>query len=99
MDVVLGESARAADREAMRHALGLDRPLAERWALLTRADYSNGDSEGIWQVQAVFRYGIGSDQQYGLMFGYRYKKAKYEYDNIEEDNEYYGPLIGFNFRF
>ena len=32
VDVVLGESAQAADREAMRAALGLDRPLAERWA-------------------------------------------------------------------
>jgi len=32
VDVVLGESAQSADREAMRAALGLDRPLAERWA-------------------------------------------------------------------
>lgn len=32
VDVVLGESAQAADREAMRTALGLDRPLLERWA-------------------------------------------------------------------
>ncbi len=31
VDVVLGESARAADREAMRAALGLDRPIVERW--------------------------------------------------------------------
>lgn len=31
VDVVLGESAQAADREAMRAALGLDRPLPERW--------------------------------------------------------------------
>lgn len=31
VDVVLGETARAADREAMRAALGLDRPLHERW--------------------------------------------------------------------
>ena len=31
VDVILGESAQAADREAMRAALGLDRPLHERW--------------------------------------------------------------------
>jgi len=30
VDVVLGESAQAADREAMRAAMGLDRPLGER---------------------------------------------------------------------
>ena len=30
VDVVLGESAQAADRDAMRQALGLDRPLPER---------------------------------------------------------------------
>ena len=31
VDVVLGESAQAADREAMRAALGLDQPLWQRW--------------------------------------------------------------------
>jgi peptide/nickel transport system permease protein len=31
VDVMLGESAQAADREAMRAAMGLDRPLWERW--------------------------------------------------------------------
>jgi peptide/nickel transport system permease protein len=46
VDVVLGESAQAADRTAMRTALGLDRPLLERWGLfyldLIRGDL--GDS-------------------------------------------------------
>ena len=31
VDVMLGESARAADKEALRHALGLDRPLPEQY--------------------------------------------------------------------
>ena len=31
VDVMLGESARAADKEALRRALGLDRPLAEQY--------------------------------------------------------------------
>lgn len=31
VDVILGESAQAADRDAMRASLGLDRPLHERW--------------------------------------------------------------------
>jgi len=46
VDVVLGESAQPADRAAMRAALGLDRPLLERWGSfyldLARADL--GDS-------------------------------------------------------
>ena len=31
VEVMLGESASAVDREALRHALGLDRPLLEQW--------------------------------------------------------------------
>ncbi|MDJ0738989.1 MAG: ABC transporter permease [Gammaproteobacteria bacterium] len=42
VDVVLGESARAADRSAMRAALGLDRPLLERWWQFY-ADLARGD--------------------------------------------------------
>ena len=73
--------------------------LGERWALFTRADYSDGDSDGIWQVQAVVRYAMGSKKQYGLMFGYRYKEAEFKHGKLEESNKYYGPLLGFNFRF
>lgn len=32
VDVMLGESAAAADREALRSALGLDRPLLQQWS-------------------------------------------------------------------
>ena len=42
VDVVLGESAHAADRTAMREALGLDRPLVQRWGLFY-ADLARGD--------------------------------------------------------
>lgn len=42
VDVVLGESAQAADRDAMRQALGLDRPLPERLASYY-ADLIQGD--------------------------------------------------------
>ena len=89
------------DRDFLDAMLGLRyrAPLSERWTLLTRADYSAGESEGIWQVQAVCRYGMGKNDQYGLMLGYRYKEAQFKYKNLEEDNEYYGPLVGFNFRF
>lgn len=62
-----------------------------------RADYSDGDSKGIYQLQAIVRYGLGRERQYGLMFGYRYKQAKFEHDGLEEKYKYHGPLIGFNF--
>ena len=42
VDVMLGESAQAADRAAMRAALGLDRPLFERW-LSFHGDLVQGD--------------------------------------------------------
>ena len=42
VDVVLGESAQAADRTAMREALGLDRPLMQRWGLFY-VDLIRGD--------------------------------------------------------
>lgn len=71
----------------------------DRWALHTRADYSFGDSEGIWQVQAMFRYALGSQLQHGIMFGYRYKEAEFEDDGLNEDYEYKGPALAFNFRF
>jgi len=71
--------------------------LADRWSLAARADYSDGDSKGIFQLQAIVRYGLGMERQCGLMFGYRYKQAKFEHDGLEEKFKYQGPLIGFNF--
>ena len=36
VEVMLGESASGADREALRHALGLDRPVLEQWGLFIK---------------------------------------------------------------
>jgi len=69
--------------------------LAERWSLLTQADYSAGESDGTYLVQALIRYGVGKNNQHGLMLSYRYKEAEFEDDEFE----YKGPLIGFNLRF
>lgn len=71
--------------------------LADTWSLAARADYSDGDSQGIYHLQAIVRYALGREQQYGLMFGYRYQQAKFENDGLEEKFKYQGPLIGFNF--
>ena len=73
--------------------------LNGRWSLLTRADYAFGDSDGIFQLQALFRYAVGRDKQNGILIGYRYKEAELEDGGIEEDYEYKGPLAAFNFRF
>ena len=71
----------------------------ERWTLQTRADYSFGDSEGIWQLQAMVRYAVGGKQQHGVIAGYRYKEAEFEEGGVNEDYEYKGPAVAFNFRF
>jgi hypothetical protein len=73
--------------------------LAERWSILTKADYSFGDSEGIWQLQAMVRYAVGSQLQHGIIVGYRYKEAEFEAGGVNEDYEFKGPAAAFNFRF
>ncbi len=73
--------------------------LNERWSLLTRADYAFGDSDGIFQLEALFRYAVGRDRQNGILIGYRYKEAELEDGGIKEEYEYKGPAVGFNFRF
>ena len=89
------------DRDFLDALIGVRQlfTLAERWSLLAQADYSDGDSDGIYLLQAVVRYGMGEQKQYGLMFGYRYKEAEFKHDDLKEKFEYKGPLIGFNFRF
>ncbi len=73
--------------------------IGERWSLATRGDVSFGDSEGIFQLEAFFRYAVGKRRANGILFGYRYKEAEFEEGGIEEDYEYKGPLAAFNFRF
>ncbi len=73
--------------------------LGGRWRLNTQVDYGFGDSEGIFQAHAILRYAMGKDQQNGLMLGYRYKDSEFDDDGLEEDYDYKGPVIGFNFRF
>jgi hypothetical protein len=74
-------------------------PLGERWALLTKGDYSFGDSEDTFQLQGVFRFGLGKQRQHGVLFGYRYKEAEFKSGELEEDFEYKGPVVGLNFTF
>lgn len=73
--------------------------LSERWALLTRADTSFGDSEGTLLVQANLAWTVGERQQNRILFGYQYKTADFRDDDLGTDFSYQGPMAGFNFRF
>ena len=52
--VMLGESASAADTEALRHALGLDQPLLEQWAGFLTGVLSLDLGSSLYYQQPVF---------------------------------------------
>ena len=72
--------------------------MNERWSLLTRADFSFGDSQGTFLVQANFAYTVGKRQQNRILFGYQYKQAEFRDGDLTTDFSYQGPMAGFNFR-
>jgi len=73
--------------------------LSQRWALLTRADASFGDSEGTYLLRALFSWTVGSREMNHILFGYQYKRAEFKDDDLRSDYVYYGLIAGFNFRF
>jgi len=73
--------------------------LSGRWALLTRGDFSFGDSKGTWLVQGLFAYTVGKRQRNRIMFGYQYKEAEFRDGDLITEFAYNGPMAGFNFRF
>ena len=73
--------------------------LSDRWALLTRADTSFGDSEGTVLLQANLAWTVGKRQQNRILFGYQYKTAEFRDADLRLDFGYQGPMAGFNFRF
>jgi hypothetical protein len=73
--------------------------FSERWALLTRADASFGDSEGTVLLQANLAWTVGKRQQNRILFGYQYKTAEFRDDDLRLEFDYQGPMVGFNFRF
>lgn len=73
--------------------------LSQRWALLTRADFSFGDSEGTYLVQANLAWTVGKRGMNRLLLGYQYKKADFRDGDLRTNYRNYGPLAGFNFRF
>jgi hypothetical protein len=73
--------------------------FSDRWALLTRADTSFGDSEGTYLLQANLAWTVGKRQQNRILFGYQYKVAEFKDGDTTTDFTYQGPMAGFNFRF
>ena len=47
----------------------------------------------------MFRYAVGKQQQNGILFGYRYKEAEFDENDVEEEYTFQGPAVAFNFRF
>lgn len=73
--------------------------FSERWGLVTRGDFSFGDSEGTYLVRANFAYIVGSRQQNAILFGYQLKSAEFRDGDVTTDFDYSGPMAGFAFRF
>ena len=73
--------------------------LSERWALLTHADVSGGDSEGSFLLRGMFAWTVGKRQANRVLFGYQYKEAEFQDGDLTTDFSYGGPLVGFDFRF
>lgn len=53
VEVMLGESAAAADRESLRQALGLDKPLLQQWAAFLKGALSWDLGQSLYYQQAV----------------------------------------------
>ena len=73
--------------------------FSDRWALLTRADTSFGDSEGTVLLRANLAWTVGKRQQNRILLGYQYKTADFRDGGLRLDFDYQGPMVGFNFRF
>ncbi len=73
--------------------------FTDRWKLLTRGDYSFGDTDGTLLLQANFAYTVGKKQHNQFLFGYQYKESKLKDGDLTTDMELSGPTVAFNFRF
>jgi hypothetical protein len=73
--------------------------ISDRWAVLTRADYSAGDSEASFLLRANLAYTVGRKQQNRLLFGYQHRQAEYQDGDLQLDLRLSGFMAGFNFRF
>jgi hypothetical protein len=73
--------------------------LNDKWAILTRADYSAGDSEASYLLRASLAYTVGKRQQNKVLFGYQYRQAEYKEGDLQTDLQLSGFMAGFSFQF
>jgi hypothetical protein len=73
--------------------------LSDKWAILTRADYSAGDSESSFLLRGTAAYTFGQRQQNRFLFGYQHRQAEYKDGDLNLDMQLSGFMAGFDFRF
>ena len=95
----VGERRSAKDYYDVLLGLRYRFDFSERWALLTQADGSFGDSEGTYLLRANLAWTVGKRRQNRILFGYQFKTAEFTDDDLRLDFDYQGPMVGFNFRF
>ncbi|MDO3722664.1 hypothetical protein QVZ43_13135 [Marinobacter sp. chi1] len=96
---VLGEQNQDSDYADFLVGVRYRFDLSQRWTLLTQADTSFGESEGTWLARANIGYSVGKRRQNRILFGYQFKQAEFEDDDLTTDFTYKGAMTGFNFRF
>ena len=74
--------------------------LSNQWQLGVRADYSNGDTEGAFNLQAVLGYEVRLWKIHGSsMIGYRYFAFDLEEGPLKSEYTMSGPMVGLRFSF
>ena len=76
--------------------------LSDSWSFAFAGDFSAGGTDGSWGTWLVLGYHFGSDDRYGIRFGYRYLEMELGDEDrtakVETTLALSGPLLGFTFR-
>lgn len=74
--------------------------ISDRWQLGLRGDYSTGDTEGTWNIQALIGRQFQTKRFSGsMLIGYRYLQMDTEDGPIQSEFTLSGPIIGTRFEF
>ena len=70
--------------------------LSDRWGLTVRTDGSWGETDGTYNLSAMFNYNMKNGE---WLFGYRYLSIDVATDISNTDLTIHGPQIGYGFNF